>query len=190
MNSSTRQFRDDLLAIAPQLRAYARALCRRADKADDLLQDTLLRAWEKQDSLRDEKLLKPWLLAIMRNAFRQQQRHARFVVEDFDDAIHGSLFAAGNQESNADLGDVAQALAAMPADQREAIVLILVNEISYDQAAALAGCAPGTMKSRVHRARRLLVKRLGLVGPKPVGQTSQQRPSIGKALMQLEPRAT
>ena len=167
MTSTPQQFRHDLLTFTPQLRAYARSLCRSSDKADDLLQDTLLRAWEKQDTLRDAGLLKPWSCAIMRNVFRSQQRYARFTVEDIDGKIANSVTVTGDQEAAMEMHDMNEALLAMPAEQREAIVLIFVSELSYEQAAALVGCAVGTMKSRVNRARRQLAGRLGILESDP-----------------------
>lgn len=161
MSTSPKDFRDALLEITPQLRAYARSLCGAQDVADDLVQDTLLKAWEKQDLLREMDRLKAWAMTIMRNEFYGQCRKGKFIVEDADGHWADTLVSEAEQESVVDLRDLADALTKIGARQREALVLIFVNELSYEEAAKVADCPVGTMKSRVHRARIELAEELG-----------------------------
>lgn len=162
MSVSASEFRDALLEVTPNLRAYARSLCGAADVADDLVQDTLLRAWEKQDTLKDSDKLKAWTMTIMRNEFFAHCRRSKFSVNDVDGKYSETLVSKAHQETTADLRDLSDALADMDETYRECLVLIFVNELSYDEAASVAGCPVGTMKSRVHRARAELCKKLGL----------------------------
>ena len=161
MSTSAKIFRDALLEVTPQLRAYARSLCGAQDVADDLVQDTLLKAWEKQDSLREFSRLKAWAMTIMRNEFYGQCRHGKFMVEDADGHWAATLVSKAEQETAVDLRDLADAMTQIGTHQREALVLIFVNELSYEEAAKVADCPIGTMKSRVHRARIELAQELG-----------------------------
>ncbi len=155
-------FHDALLEIVPQLRAYARVLCDATDVADDLLQETLLKAWEKKNDIREMDRLKSWTLTIMRNEFRANWRRRKFVVEDEGGYWAATLTVEPDQPTLVDLQDLALALREIADVQREAIVLIFVNELSYKEASKVAGCPVGTMKSRVNRARQELAAKLNL----------------------------
>ena len=156
-------FHDALLEIVPQLRAYARALCGGSDLADDLVQETLLKAWEKKNDVRDKSCLKSWAMTIMRNEFRGHWRRRKFVVEDEGGYWADTLTVEPEQPAHVDLQDLVSALRDIADVHREAIVLIFVNELSYKEASKVAGCPVGTMKSRVNRARQELAARLGLI---------------------------
>lgn len=183
MSANVSEFRDALLAITPNLRAYARSLCGAADAADDLVQDTLLRAWEKQDALKSQDKLQAWTMTIMRNEFFAQCRRSKFSVDDADGHYADSLVSNAQQEVSADLRDLADVLAKMDDSYRECLVLIFVNELSYEEAASVAGCPVGTMKSRVHRARTELCKKLGLETDGRAGTTDNQTfPGFGHVI--------
>ena len=156
MSSQPRDFRNALLVLVPELRAHARVLCRRADVADDLVQETLLVAWEKQGNLRDPAALKGWLLTILRNVHFGNGRKRRFECEDVDGIEASRQEVHGNQESRADLGDLARALDRLPVVEREALMLVCFEDMSYEEAAAVCGCPVGSVKSRVSRARQRL----------------------------------
>jgi RNA polymerase sigma-70 factor (ECF subfamily) len=109
-----------------------------------------------QQSLREIERLKPWLLAILRNAFLHKKRKTRREVEDPDGLMSAQLAIAAPQDSTVEFLDVLAALDRIPADQREALVLVYVDQVSYEEAAAIAGCPIGTLKSRVNRGRKSL----------------------------------
>lgn len=160
MKHSVEQFHEHVLKLVPQLRAYAVSLCGARDTADDLVQDTLVKAWENQDKLREFSKLKGWLITILRNEFRAQCRRAKFVVDDHDGHYAGLLVAEPEQDVQIEILELAEVLAEMPKEQREVLVLVYVNELSYEEAAAAIGCPIGTLKSRVNRARSHLVAQM------------------------------
>lgn len=177
-------FRDELLAAVPSLRAFAMSLCKNADSADDLVQETLVKAWDKQGSFHEGTNLKAWLFTILRNEFYSQMRKRRREVEDGDGAITGRLSVHAAQEGSADLDDFLKALVQLPEDQREAIILVGASGFSYEEAAEICGCAVGTIKSRVSRARNRLQAILGISGENDFGPdelTAQitNTPSVG-----------
>lgn len=160
MTTCPKAFRNALLAVTPNLRAYARSLCGAPDLADDLVQDTLLKAWEKQHMLKETDRLLAWTMTIMRNHFRAQHRRGKFMVEDIDGGYTDSLYSSGDQETSCDLSDVANALEKLPAELREALVVVFVHELSYEEGARVLNCPTGTLKSRVSRARVQLAELL------------------------------
>ncbi len=158
MGFSKEEFREELLESIPNLRSFARSLCPSQDIAEDLLQESLLRAWEKRLSLRELGQLKPWLYTIMRNNFYSSLRKTKNEVEDPDGEYAMTLAISPAQESVLDLRDVSKALRKLPKDQQQSVMLICVEHMSYDEAAKYCGCAIGTLKSRVNRARAALSK--------------------------------
>ncbi|GAA4527642.1 RNA polymerase sigma factor [Chelativorans composti] len=157
-------FRDGLLAAVPTLRAFAVSLAKNSDRADDLVQETLVKAWDKQDSFQSGTNLKAWLFTILRNEFYSQMRKKRREVEDSDGVITARLSVHPAQDGSSDLNDFRKALELLPEDQREAIILIGASGFSYEEAAEICGCAVGTIKSRVSRARNRLQEILGIKG--------------------------
>lgn len=154
-------FKGELLEAVPALRAFARSLSGRADLADDLTQETLLRAWANRKSFTPGTNLKAWLFTILRNAFYSGLRKRIREVEDPDEVHARNLSVPPSQEEGIDLDDLQRALERLPAEQCEALVLIGASGFSYEEAANICGCAVGTMKSRVSRARRALLAELG-----------------------------
>lgn len=154
----------ELMALVPNLRAFARSLSGSPDKADDLVQETLIKAWKNRDSFAKGSNLKAWLFTILRNTFLSERRKARYEVEDADGAYAAQVSSPGEQMGHMDLADFREALDKLPTEQREAIILIGAEGFSYEEAALTCGCAIGTMKSRVNRARNRLIELMGIAG--------------------------
>jgi len=150
--------RDDLVAAIPNMRAFAISLCGNRDRADDLVQEALVKAWKHLDSFEVGTNLKAWLFTILRNAYFSELRKTKREVADSDGLIAARVAVAAEQHAHLDLKDLASALAKLPADQREALVLVGAEGFSYEDAATIAGCAVGTVKSRVNRARGKLAE--------------------------------
>jgi len=149
-------FRKDLIGTIPSLRAFAISLSQNTDKADDLVQETLVKAWDKQASFQLGTNLKAWLFTILRNEFYSQMRKRGREVQDSDGTITAGVATQPQQHGALDLKDFRAALERLPEDQREAIILIGASGFSYEEAAEICGCAVGTIKSRVSRARSRL----------------------------------
>jgi len=162
-------FRDDLLSAIPSLRAFAVSLSQNADKADDLVQETLVKAWDKQASFQPGTNLKAWLFTILRNEFYTQMRKRGREVQDSEGIMTAKLAVHPAQDGALDLQDFRRALRQLPEDQREAIVLIGASGFSYEEAAEICGCAVGTIKSRVSRARVRLQEILKISGEADYG---------------------
>lgn len=167
--ADTSAFKDNLLEAIPGLRAFAVSLTKSADRADDLVQETLVKAWDKQASFEPGTNLKAWLFTILRNEFYSQMRKRGREVQDSDGAITSRLSVHPSQDGSMDLGDFRKALELLPEDQREAIVLIGASGFSYEEAAEICGCAVGTIKSRVSRARARLQELLNVNGENDFG---------------------
>src|ERR671910_3449307 len=161
--------RDALLAAVPSLRAFAISLCGQVDRADDLVQDTLLRALSNLDRFERGTNLNAWLFTILRNLFHSEYRKRRREVEDPDGSYAGRLRVQPEQGARLDFEDFRTALAKLPADQREALLLVGASGFSYEDAASIMGCAIGTVKSRVNRARMRLAALLSLEDVEDLG---------------------
>lgn len=165
----TQSFKDDLLGAIPSLRAFAVSLSQNADRADDLVQETLVKAWDKHMSFQPGTNMKAWLFTILRNEFYSQMRKRGREVQDSDGLMTGRLAVHPSQQGALDLQDFRFALAQLPEDQRESIILIGASGFSYEEAAEICGCAVGTIKSRVSRARAKLQDILGVSGEADYG---------------------
>ena len=160
---------DMLVAEIPYLRAFAISLSGSLNSADDLVQDTLVKAWTKFDSFEPGTNLRAWLITILRNNFYSIHRKYRREVPDAD-GIHASQVAVrGGQESHLELEDFRKALDQLAPEHREVLVMIGVTELSYEEAALACGVAVGTIKSRAHRARARLAEIMGLTGSDDIG---------------------
>jgi RNA polymerase sigma-70 factor (ECF subfamily) len=160
-DESRKQFRQHLLAAIPKLRAFALSLASHADYADDLVQETLMKAWNHQNSFQEGTNIKAWLFTILRNEYFSQLRKRRREVEDADGDYAGSVVTPGGQESQLDMADLRIALQQLPDDQREAVVLVGASGFSYQEVAEICHVPVGTVKSRVNRARTKLAVLLG-----------------------------
>jgi len=161
--------RDALLAAVPSLRAFAISLIGDAHRADDLVQDTIMRAWANLDRFERGTNLNAWLFTILRNLFHSEYRKRKREVEDADGSYAARLATAPEQNARLDFDDLRLALAKLSPDQREAVLLIGAEGFSYEEAAQICGTAVGTIKSRVNRARRRLSELMSLemdeIGP-------------------------
>lgn len=150
------ELRDEILASLPSLRAFAISLSGDYSRADDLVQETLMRAWDHNDRFQRGTNLNAWLFTILRNLFHSEYRKRSREVPDPDGTYASQLQSPPEQDARLDLQDFQQALAKLPPEQREALLLIGAEGFSYEDAAAICNVAVGTIKSRVNRARTRL----------------------------------
>lgn len=153
-----------LLAALPRLRAFALSFCGHPDQADDLVQETLVNAWANLGSFEPGSNMPGWLYTILRNKFYSRLRKRRQEVDDPDGLLAARLATLPAQEAHIQFQEFREALFRLPPDQREALMLVGANGMSYEDAAALCSCAVGTMKSRVNRARNRLGEMLSMQG--------------------------
>jgi RNA polymerase sigma-70 factor (ECF subfamily) len=153
---SDRDFKRALSDVAPHLRAFARGLCGCRDRADDLAQEAMLRAWAARDRYSAGTNFKAWIFTILRNHFYSERRRARFQGDYDEVAAERILRTPPTQERAIELTDVLRALTAIPETYREALVLVAAGSLSYDEIADICGVALGTVKSRICRARSML----------------------------------
>jgi RNA polymerase sigma-70 factor, ECF subfamily len=149
-------FKDELVTMIPNLRAFAVSLCGNSHTANDLVQETLLKAWAHQNSFAESSNLRAWLFTILRNTYLSTYRKTRREVPDVDGEIAAQVPQPAEQESHVELADFRRALTQLNDEQREALLLVGAEGFSYEEAASIANCAIGTIKSRVSRARQRL----------------------------------
>ena len=154
--------KDALLAALPKLRAFAISLCGRTARADDLVQDTVVKAWANLGGFEPGSNMVAWLYAILRNEYYSEFRKRRHEVNDEDGRHAARLATHPTQEGHMQFQDFRAALDRLAADHREALILVGASGLSYEEAAAFCGCAVGTMKSRVNRARVRLAELLAV----------------------------
>lgn len=169
MNAHNPDFKRELLSNLPALRAFAVSLSGQHDRADDLVQDTIMKAWAKQDSFEIGTNMKAWLFTILRNEFFSQMRKKGREVQDSEGVFTENLAVHPAQYGSLDLQDFRKALDQLPADQKEAIILVGASGFSYEDTAEICSCAVGTIKSRVSRARTRLQELLGVNGQSDYG---------------------
>ena len=167
--------RKAILAAVPSLRAFAISLCGNVDRADDLVQETLLRALANIDSFQPGTNMSAWLFTILRNHFRSEYRKRRREVEDSDGHYAETLKSQPEQYGQVEYREFREALAQLPQDQREALVLVGASGFSYEEAANICGCAVGTIKSRVNRARTRLAELMAIDGAEDFGPDQATR---------------
>jgi RNA polymerase sigma-70 factor, ECF subfamily len=162
MKSSGRSdpFKEGLIELIPFLRAFARSLCGNQEIADDLAQETLVKAWQARNMFTPGTNLKAWLFTILRNQFYSDRRRAWRQAPWDQDAAERIPGSSAEQAWAAELSDTARALRVLTDEQREALILVGAGGFSYEDAAAICHCAVGTVKSRVARARKALMSLL------------------------------
>src|SRR5580698_2023591 len=160
--SPHKNVREVMLAAVPSLRAFAISLCGNVDRADDLVQEALLRALGNIGSFEPGTNMSAWLFTILRNLFRSEYRKRRREVEDAEGSYAESLTTPPEQNSRLEIDEFREALKLLPPEQRESLILVGASGFSYEEAAQICGCAVGTIKSRVNRARGRLGELLGL----------------------------
>ncbi len=150
------QFKRELTAVIPHLRAFGRSLSGSRDLADDLVQETLMKAWAARSRFQAGTNMRAWTFIILRNHFLSQMRRSRF-KGDWDELVADRLLsAAAGQDKQIELGDLQRALLELPQSQREALILVGAGGFAYEEAAEICGVAVGTIKSRVARGRAAL----------------------------------
>lgn len=170
------EFSKALIAAIPGLRAFGISLTSSAERADDLVQETMLKAWKSFESFEQGSNMRAWLYTILRNEFYTQLRKRKREVEDADGVFAARLSVSGGQESHLDMEDMRAALSQLPPDQREAIILVGASGFSYEEAAQICFVAVGTIKSRVSRARTRLAELL-----LPPEDVPSKRPAASEA---------
>jgi RNA polymerase sigma factor (sigma-70 family) len=150
---SDSEFKAQLAAVIPHLRAFGRSISGSRDLADDLVQETLMKAWAARLRFQAGTNMRAWTFIILRNLYLSQMRRARFKGE-WDDLVADRLLAApASQDRHVELGDMQRALLHLPQPQREALILVGAGGFAYEEAAEICGVAVGTIKSRVARGR-------------------------------------
>ncbi|MBL1255277.1 MULTISPECIES: sigma-70 family RNA polymerase sigma factor [Methylocystis] len=157
-------FGEQMVAQIPYLRAFAISLSGSYSVADDLVQDTLVKAWSHADSFEPGTNFRAWLVTILRNTYFSQYRKRSREVQDSDNVLAEQIPVKGGQESNVTMQDVQKALDKLAPEHREILLMIGITELSYEEAAQVCNIAVGTVKSRLNRARAKLAEHLGLNG--------------------------
>jgi RNA polymerase sigma-70 factor (ECF subfamily) len=173
--------REAMLAAVPSLRAFAISLCGNMDRADDLVQETLLRAWANLGSFEPGTNMSAWLFTILRNLFRSEYRKRRREVEDADGSYAESLTSLPDQNSRLEIHEFREALKMLPPEQRESLILVGASGFSYEEAAQICGCAVGTIKSRVNRARTRLAEILSIDSASDFGPDRETRAVVNSS---------
>jgi RNA polymerase sigma-70 factor, ECF subfamily len=181
-----------LVAIIPALRAFARGLCGRPDLADDLAQETLTKAWAARASYLPNTNFKAWMFTILRNHYYSWCRKQRRVAPWDPDAAERLLICEPSQPSHMELAELAVGMQELPAQQREALILVGAGGFTYEEAADIVGCAVGTVKSRVARGRSALrefleTRQTATGQPRPTG--AQASANIFEELSRLDPKS-
>ena len=174
-------FKEELAAVIPHLRAFGRSLSGSRDLADDLVQETLLKAWAARKRFQAGTNMRAWTFIILRNLFLSQMRRARFKGE-WDEITASKILAApASQDRHIELGDMQRALLHLPQPQREALILVGAGGFAYEEAAEICGCAVGTIKSRVARGRVALE---GLLSSGKLPSRRQHKSDPNKSALQ------
>ncbi len=158
-------WRDEVVAQIPSLRAFAWSLCHNSSDADDLVQDTLIKAWTHRDKFEPGTNLRAWLFTILRNTYYTAVVKRRREVPDEEGRHAATLSEAPSQDWSVAVHALRAALAKLPDEHREALVLVGAAGLSYEEAAVICNCALGTIKSRVNRARARLLKLMDVEEP-------------------------
>lgn len=151
-------FKRELSELIPHLRAFARSLCGDASQADDLAQETMLKAWKARESYTPGTNMKAWAFTILRNLFYSEKRRSWRRQPLDPEVAEATLVANDDPSGGLELLALRNALARLPDDQREALILIGAGGLPYEEVAVICGCAVGTVKSRVSRARKALAQ--------------------------------
>ena len=182
------EFKKQLAQVIPHLRAFGRSLSGNRDLADDLVQETLLKAWAARLRFQAGTNMRAWTFIILRNLFLSQMRRARFKGE-WDELTASKLLAApASQDRHVELGDMQRALLHLPQPQREALILVGAGGFAYEEAAEICGCAVGTIKSRVARGRVALEALLsdGKLPSRRLHKTDPNRSALQEIMGQVD----
>lgn len=152
--------RDEIVTHLPSLRAFALSLTRNGSSADDLVQDSIVKAWRNIDKFTIGTNMRAWLFTILRNTYYSDRRRAKREVADPDGVFAGQLASKPDHDGRLAMRDFFTAFAELPDEQREALILVGASGFAYEEAAETCGVAVGTIKSRVNRGRKRLVELL------------------------------
>jgi RNA polymerase sigma-70 factor (ECF subfamily) len=168
-------FKTELLSAIPALRAFAVSLSGKTGWADDLVQETLTKAWASRASFEPGSRMQAWLFTILRHEYYSEYRRRRFEVPDPDSEMASRLTTHAAQDGHVAFREFQVALAKLAPVHREALILVGASGFAYEEAANIAGCAVGTMKSRVARARGRLAQLLSSDEPRttPAGERAK-----------------
>ena len=153
--------REKIVGHLPAMRAFALSLTQNAALADDVVQDTVIKAWTNFAKFEDGTNLRAWLFTILRNTFYSHRRKLKHEIEDIDGALAGTLATKPAHDGRLQFNDLMKAFRTISLEQREAIVLVGALGFSYEEAAQMCGVPLGTIKSRANRARQQLAEVLG-----------------------------
>jgi RNA polymerase sigma-70 factor (ECF subfamily) len=153
-------FVDELERLIPELRAFARSLCRERELADDLVQDTCLKAWQAVDSFEPGAPMRPWLFRILRNEFYQYSRRSWRSTALDQDVAENTLVATVGLDAQIDFRVLQAVMSDLPDVQREALILVVAAGYTYEEAGEICNCSAGTIKSRVSRAREAVIYKM------------------------------
>jgi RNA polymerase sigma-70 factor (ECF subfamily) len=178
-------FERELVALIPQLRAFARALCRKRTTADDIAQDALAKAWRSRDRFEPGTNMKAWLFTILRNTFYSGTRRSWREIE-WDAELGEQIAGPANvQDWAVDLSDATRALFSLPCNQREALILVAAGGFTYEAAGQICAAPSGTVKSRVARARASMSSMLDGSRPMPARAHVRAMDAAGDILAEL-----
>ena len=158
MSEPENSWRGEVIALIPALRAFAWSLCHNSADADDLVQDTLIKAWTHREKFEPGTNLRAWLFTILRNTYYTAVVRRRREVADEDGKHAATLSAGPTQDWSVAVHSLQDALKRLPDEHREALILVGAAGLTYEEAAEICGCALGTIKSRVNRARARLLR--------------------------------
>jgi RNA polymerase sigma-70 factor (ECF subfamily) len=167
-----------VVTILPRLRAFAISLTGNVDRADDLVQEAVTRGLANLDKFEPGTSMQAWLFTILRNQFHTAYRKRRHEVEDPDGAMASTLMSLPEQDGHLDLRDLQAALAKLPLHQREVLLLIGAEGLSYEETARIVGTNVGTVKSRMNRARACLVRLLHIESEDDLGSDRVVRAAL------------
>ncbi len=154
--------KEELVEHLPALRAFALSLTRNRATADDMMQDTVLKAWTNMDKFKPGTNMRAWLFTILRNNYYSSRRKLNREVADVDNAFSDTLSVKPDHDGRLQMMDFRAAFDQLADEHREALILVGANGFAYEAAAEMCGVATGTMKSRVNRARARLTELLEL----------------------------
>lgn len=165
--------RDEIVTHLKPMRAFALSLTRNMARADDLVQDTVVKAWTNIDKFEAGTNMRAWLFTILRNTFYSERRKARREVLDANGAFTDQMSEKPAHDGHLALADFRKAFEQLPDEQREALILVGAQGFAYEEAAQMCGCAVGTIKSRTNRARKRLAEMLDLQEDEAMEMTDQ-----------------
>ncbi|HEY9038283.1 MAG TPA: RNA polymerase sigma factor [Roseovarius sp.] len=165
--------RDEIVTHLKPMRAFALSLTRDMARADDLVQDTVVKAWTNINKFTAGTNMRAWLFTILRNTFYSERRKAKREVADVDGAMTERMSEKPAHDGRLAMTDFRRAFEQLPAEQREALILVGAQGFAYEEAARMCGCAVGTVKSRANRGRKRLAEILGMREDEAMEMTDQ-----------------